>query len=71
LCAKLDQVTIVWFTPATLVFDWKGLRTKLDDIGAAAEPETTAAERQATDSVEIVPPRLPWKVGFLMEKPPL
>ena len=67
--AKLDQVAIIRLIPAALVFDRKGLRAKLDDIGAAAEAETTAAERQTADSVEIAPPRLLRKVRLLMEKP--
>jgi hypothetical protein len=69
LRAKLDKVAIVRFASAALVFDWKGVGAKLDDIGAAGEAETSAAERQTTNGVEIVPPRLPGKIGFLMENP--
>jgi len=56
LCAKLDQVAIVWFTAAALVLDRIGPGAKLDDISAPGEVETAAAERQALDSLKIMPP---------------
>jgi hypothetical protein len=71
LRTKLDQVAIVRFTPAALVLDRKGLWAKLDDISAAGEGEAAAGERKAADGAKIMPPRLPGKVGFFMEKPTL
>jgi hypothetical protein len=71
LRAKLDQVAIVRFMPAALIFDRKGLRAKLDNIGAAGESEAMAGKRKAADSSQVMAARLPGKVGFLMEKPTL
>jgi hypothetical protein len=71
LRAKLDQVAIVRFMPAALVFDRKGFRMKLDDIGAAGETEAATGEGKAADGAKIMPPRLPGEVGLLMEKPAL
>lgn len=71
LRAKLNQVAIVGFTPATFIFHRKGLGAKFDDISATSQSEVAAGEWKAADGAKIMPPRLPGKVGFLMEKPPL